>query len=630
VAASKNGVLYGTTYYGGAAGAGTVFALQPPKAAGQGWTESVPYSFTGGSDGAYPAGGVAIGSHGELYGTTYWGGSLNYGAAFELTPPSKPGAGWTEIAIHSFGATSGNTIDGSYPFAGLAMGADGSPYGTTSLGGGVIYENGTVLANGVVFKLSPSPIPNGPWPETVIHLFSQAGDGSAPMAAPAVGLNGVVYGTASAGGATRNGAVYQLTPPTQASGKWTEIVLYSFTGQSGDGALPYAALAIGSDGAVYGTTHSGGASGKGTLFKLTPPSPGGAWSETVLHSFTGRDGDGASPLRGPGVRQGRIALRNGVAGRKLQRRNGIRGEAMRSILFEVLLLSAAALLPAQIVDGPAVTFKKYTAPTAKSEPWGLTAGPDGALWFTTGPDGALWFTEGNTNKIGRITTAGAVTAEYPIPTTTSYPWEIVAGPDGALWFTELNPPFCIAFVCEAPPFDGYIERVTTDGVFTVYNLPAPIGGLASPGIVVGSDGALWFAESSNSSVGSITTAGVIGQHPLPNAASVPQGMAAGPDGAVWFTEEAANQIARITPTGVINEYSVPGSVYEIAAGPDGALWFTTDLGGKIGRITTTAGVISEYTVPYKQNNSISIVVGPDSAVWFTDSENNAVVQVVVH
>src|ERR1035441_1767262 len=85
-----------------------------------------------------------------------------------------------------------------------------------------------------------------------------------------------------------------------------------------------------------------------------------------------------------------------------------------------LLLSLPAKVPAQV-------FTEYAIPTTSSQPFAVTPGPDGALWFT----------EMHGNNIRRITTGGAVT-EYRIPTPASKPVWIVAGPDGALWFTEMN------------------------------------------------------------------------------------------------------------------------------------------------------------------------------------------------
>lgn len=75
----------------------------------------------------------------------------------------------------------------------------------------------------------------------------------------------------------------------------------------------------------------------------------------------------------------------------------------------------------------AQTFTVHSLPTSYSQPKGIASGPDGALWFT----------EYNTNKIGRISTSGAIT-EYPVISAASYPYSITTGPDGALWFTEYH------------------------------------------------------------------------------------------------------------------------------------------------------------------------------------------------
>ncbi len=106
----KKGNLYGTAEYGGAYGYGMVFELQQ---SGGTWTESVLYSFSAKGDGAYPASGLVFDAKGNLYGTTYEGGTSNRGTAFQLAPK---GGTWTETVLHSF---SGGT-DGQYPlFGGL-------------------------------------------------------------------------------------------------------------------------------------------------------------------------------------------------------------------------------------------------------------------------------------------------------------------------------------------------------------------------------------------------------------------------------------------------------------------------------------------------------------------------------
>ena len=115
---------------------------------------------------------------------------------------------------------------------------------------------------------------------------------------------------------------------------------------------------------------------------------------------------------------------------------------------------------------------EYPVPTAFGDPLAITAGPDGALWFT----------EVDRNQIGRITTAGAIT-EYPVPTANSAPEGITAGPDGALWFIE---------------FTGKIGRITTAGVIVEY--PAPTTFSFPQWITAGPDGALWFTESDGNKI----------------------------------------------------------------------------------------------------------------------------------
>ena len=110
----------------------------------------------------------------------------------------------------------------------------------------------------------------------------------------------------------------------------------------------------------------------------------------------------------------------------------------------------------------------------------------------------------------------------------------------------------------------------------------------------------------------------VSNYPIPTPASLPIGITTGPDGALWFTEYAVGKIGRITTAGVITEYTIPTASQprSITTGPDGALWFTEYSGFKIGRITT-AGVITEYPLPagvYTQG----IAAGPDGALWFTE------------
>ena len=292
------GVLYGTTMNGGTSKAGTVFSLSPPAPPSSAWTEKILYSFAGGSDGANPYYAVlAIGSGGILYGTTAYGGASNAGTVYALTPPASSGGSWTENVIYSF--TGGG--DGGRPLAGVVAGDGGVLYGTASAGG---IEDIDGVGGGTVFSLTPPASPDLPWTESVLYSFSGLSDGNAPCAPLAIGSGGVLYGTTDYGGASNAGTVFSLSPPASPGGVWSESVLLAFTGAgAGDGAWPLAGVALGDGGVLYGTTQAGGTSGRGTVFSLTPPAvPGDPWTGAVLYSFTGLQ-DGSIPTAGvvPGI-----------------------------------------------------------------------------------------------------------------------------------------------------------------------------------------------------------------------------------------------------------------------------------------------------------------------------------------
>lgn len=203
--------------------------------------------------------------------------------------------------LHSFGSGS----DGFQPHAGVVIGSGGVLYGTTIYGGAGFQ---CVIDNcGIVFSLTPPATPGGAWTETVIHNFIGA-DGGQPYGGVVVGRGGVLYGATAYGGASKAGTVYALVPPpsgNSAAGRWHRSVLYHFTGGN-DGGNPFGSLVIGRGDVLYGTTQKGGTAGLGTAFSLTPPSsPGGSWTETVIHNFTGGS-DGSYPQAGLAIGEGGV------------------------------------------------------------------------------------------------------------------------------------------------------------------------------------------------------------------------------------------------------------------------------------------------------------------------------------
>ena len=171
----------------------------------------------------------------------------------------------------------------------------------TTLKGGT-YEKGTV------YELRH--VGSG-WVLYLLYEFQGGTDGADPVSGVTIGPSGVLYGTTEIGGdqscgvAGGCGTVYSLRPPVHASGSasapWTESVVYRFQGVP-DGARPqYGSLVYDANGNFYGTTQYGGqlqdcgSSGCGTVYELSPT--GGAWTESVLHSFNARD-DGSQPLGG--------------------------------------------------------------------------------------------------------------------------------------------------------------------------------------------------------------------------------------------------------------------------------------------------------------------------------------------
>jgi uncharacterized repeat protein (TIGR03803 family) len=252
VTQGRDGNLYGTACHGALDPWGSVFEITP-----QG-TLTVLYSFTGGTDGSGPCGGLTLGTEGNFYGTTIWSGQRQAaGTVFKITPTGS------FTTLYSF--TGGS--DGGFPMATPIQGGDGNFYGTTAE---------------TVFKMTP------PGKLTTMYYFGGA-NGSALWDPLVQGADGNFYGTTARGGTSDAGVVFKITT----AGKLTVLHNFDVT----HGGYPYAGLVQGSDGSFYGTTTYGGVqcgvyAGCGVIFKITP---GGKF--TVLHKLR-KAKDGAFPSTG--------------------------------------------------------------------------------------------------------------------------------------------------------------------------------------------------------------------------------------------------------------------------------------------------------------------------------------------
>jgi uncharacterized repeat protein (TIGR03803 family) len=261
---ATNGNFYGTTAYGGANnsctnGCGTVFKITPQGAL------TTLYSFcasAGCPDGYSPDAELVQGVDGSFYGTTAYGGaykscnsSNGCGTVFKITPQG------TLTTLHTFCA-SADCADGEQPSSAMVQGSDGSFYGTT--GGGGAYGLGTI------FKITPQGTLT-----TLYSFCASAGcpDGGSPGGAMVQGADGSFYGTTTYGGSNNVGTVFKITPTSKLT------TLYSFTSIG----LPSASaegLVQGSDGNFYGATFS-----DETVFRITP-----AGNLTTLRFFSWPDG----------------------------------------------------------------------------------------------------------------------------------------------------------------------------------------------------------------------------------------------------------------------------------------------------------------------------------------------------
>ena len=292
-----DGNLYGTAASGGV-GAGVFFKLSPSGAF------YLLHSFQEAlsSDGSFPSGGLALAPNGMLYGTTIFGGnSQNQGTVFKASPSGSeapiadfyfPGAG--------SGCEPGNSWQGANPSSGVIVATDGDLYGTTPTGGANCqnppYGPGFQGGGTVFVNPPPNAGVDNLYSFCQDFLINNCLDGLEPAGGVIQATDGNFYGTTYWGGPQNNscpsgcGTLFQLTP----GGKLYTFYSFCSVGDCPDGRYPFAGLVQASDGNLYGTTQSGGtANSQGTIFRVELST----LSLTTIYQFCGQDlcPDGAQP-----------------------------------------------------------------------------------------------------------------------------------------------------------------------------------------------------------------------------------------------------------------------------------------------------------------------------------------------
>jgi virginiamycin B lyase len=248
------------------------------------------------------------------------------------------------------------------------------------------------------------------------------------------------------------------------------------------------------------------------------------------------------------------------------------------------------------------------------------------LEIVAGPDGGLWFTENLSGKIGRIDPATNAITEFLIPGSDGnpanpnnpFPSGITAGPDGGIWFGS---------VLSSGVFN--INRMATTGAVTgTFVLPAGSGGFVTE-IATGPDNELWFTENNSQRVGRVTTGGsflseiVTPSGVVEDITPGPDGAmwyTTDTTPSVNSVSTPTNKIGRIAADGTVQEFAIPtanSGPESITAGPDGGLWFTEINVNQVSRIST-AGTFLEDPVPTVNTTALSITIGPNDALWFTE------------
>ena len=619
-----DGNFYGTTNTGGLYGNGTVFKMTP---AGQ-VTILVSFNSTSVPRGSNPVSGLTVGTDGNFYGVTQNGGTSSLGTIFQVTP-----AGVLTTLVN-FTGTTGSFL-GSSPRSALTLAADGSFYGTTATGGAGGF--------GTIFKVTPAGVLT-----TLVQFTGTTGayPGSTPIGALVQGTDGSLYGSTSLGGVNNLGTAFKVTTTA------TFTSLTSFTGASGSvlGTNPKGALVQMPDGNFYGTTQSGGVNNLGTVFSITP-----AGALTTLVNFTGSTGaalgttpQGALVVGTDGAMYGTTnsgglnnvgsifkvttgglftTLVNVTAAPNIGRLvQGAAGNLFGSTLGGGGANGFGTLFAAPIGGAPATlsTLAPVSGTTALNARAGMLLGLDGNYYGTTVAGGAI-----NSGSVFQLTPAGVYTTLISFTGTSgtnpgsSPQAALITGSDGNYFGTTSG---------GGSSSSGTIFKMTPAGVqTTLINFTGTTGANLgnSPGpVTLGSDTNYWGTTTTGGSGGGFgtvfkmtpagvlttvvnftgTTGAAIGQSPLGV-------LAQGADGNFYGVTSSggANNLGsvfKVTPAGVFTSLAsfttatgaLPGQTPTggLFAGLDGSLYGVTASGGLYGagtifRVSLDGSVTSIFT-----------------------------------
>jgi uncharacterized repeat protein (TIGR03803 family) len=283
-----DGNLLGTTISGGPTNQGTVFEIKADRSTATGYASTPTTLATfNGSNGANPYARLTIDVHGNLFGTTEFGGAYNRGTVFEIPVDNTTATGYasTPTTLVSF-----NQTDGANPIDGSIFDAQGNLFGTTRAGGPV--------NDGTVFELKVDNTTATGYASTPMTLVTFNGsDGADPHASLAFDAHGNLFGTTFGGGAFGQGTVFEIKVDSSAATGYasTPTTLVSFNGSNG--ALPTSSVIFDAEGNLLGASYAGGHSpcwyDCGTVYELkvdNTTATGYASTPTTLVSFNGSNG----------------------------------------------------------------------------------------------------------------------------------------------------------------------------------------------------------------------------------------------------------------------------------------------------------------------------------------------------